>query len=292
MATFSLSSFAPPLSSPPCTPSPACAPPFPAIHSCFSAPRSSSFSAFSNAGFSSQLPDTLLDNIPPLPQLKQQLIDTLHFTDRGFNASDEIRSEIAELISQLESRNPTSAPTEALDTLDGKWILVYSSYSGFFPFLAAGTLPLVKVGEISQTIDSNQFTLVNTVTFTGPLAKTSLSTNASFEICSPKRLQIKLEEGVIDAPQFIESLEIPENIDFLGQKFDLAAFQGPFQSLQTAVYSITRVISGQPPLKFPLRADSSQAWLVMTYLDEDLRISRGDSGIVFVSVKEASPLFD
>ena len=66
----------------------------------------------------------------------------------------------------------------------------YTSFSELFPLLAAGTLPLVKVGEISQFIDSNALTVENSVTFTGPLATTSFSTSASFEIRSPKRVQV------------------------------------------------------------------------------------------------------
>ena len=66
----------------------------------------------------------------------------------------------------------------------------YTSFSELFPLLAAGSLPLVKVGEISQFIDSDALTVENSVTFTGPLASTSFSTSASFEIRSPKRVQV------------------------------------------------------------------------------------------------------
>lgn len=60
--------------------------------------------------------------------LKQQLIDTLYGTQRGLRASSDSRAEIVELITQLEAKNPTPAPTEALNLLDGKWILAYVFY--------------------------------------------------------------------------------------------------------------------------------------------------------------------
>lgn len=63
--------------------------------------------------------------------LKQQLIDTLYGTQRGLRASSDSRAEIVELISQLEAKNPTPAPTEALSLFGGKWILAYV----FFPAL-------------------------------------------------------------------------------------------------------------------------------------------------------------
>ena len=57
-------------------------------------------------------------------ELKQSLIDNLTGTDRGLKASSEVRAEIVEIIAQIESKNPTPAPTEALPLLNGKWILV------------------------------------------------------------------------------------------------------------------------------------------------------------------------
>lgn len=49
-------------------------------------------------------------------------------------------------------------------------------------------------------------------------------------------------------------------------------------------------ISNRPPLKIPISGDNAESWLLTTYLDEDLRISRGDAGSVFVLLKEGSPL--
>jgi hypothetical protein len=65
------------------------------------------------------------DGDDDLEDLKQQLIDSLYGTQRGLRASSDTRAEIVELITQLEAKNPTPAPTEALTLLDGKWILAY-----------------------------------------------------------------------------------------------------------------------------------------------------------------------
>lgn len=221
--------------------------------------------------------------------LKRQLVDSFYGTDRGLRASSETRAEIVELITQLEAKNPTPAPTDALSLLNGKWILAYTSFPGLFPLLARGTLPLVKVEEISQTIDSENFTVQNSVQFSGPLATTSLSTNAKFEVRSPKRVQIKFVEGIIGTPQVTDSLVLPENVEFLGQKIDLSPFQSLLNSVQDTASSVARTISSQPPLKFNL-SQNAESWLLTTYLDEELRISRGDRGSVFVFIKEGSPL--
>ena len=67
------------------------------------------------------------DGSEDLEDLKQQLIDSLYGAERGLRASSDTRAEVSELITQLEAKNPTPAPTEALGLLDGKWILAYVS---------------------------------------------------------------------------------------------------------------------------------------------------------------------
>ncbi|KAM0933975.1 putative plastid-lipid-associated protein [Dioscorea sansibarensis] len=226
-------------------------------------------------------------------ELKRKLKDLLYGTDRGLKATSETRAEIVELITQLEAKNPTPAPTDALSLLNGKWILAYTSFSQLFPLLGSGRLPeLVKVEEISQTIDSKAFTVQNSVRFAGPLATTSVTTNAKFEVRSPKRVQIKFEEGIISTPQLTDSIVLPDKVEFLGQNIDLSPLKGVFTSIQDAASSVARTISEQPPLKIPIGNRNAESWLLTTYLDEELRISRGDGGSVFVLVKEGSSLLD
>ncbi|XP_062013565.1 plastid-lipid-associated protein, chloroplastic-like [Rosa rugosa] len=225
-----------------------------------------------------------------ISKLKKALVDAFYGTDRGLSATSETRAEIVELITQLEAQNPTPAPTEALPLLNGKWILAYTSFAGLFPLLSRGTLPLVKVDEVSQTIDSQNFTVENSVRFSGPLATTSFSTNATFDVRSPKRVQLKFEEGVIGTPQLTDSLVIPEDVEFLGQKIDLAPFKGLLTSVQDTASSVAKSISSQPPFKFSISSSKAESWLLTTYLDQELRISRGDNGSVFVLIKEASSL--
>jgi hypothetical protein len=222
--------------------------------------------------------------------LKKQLVDSFYGTNRGLKATSETRAEIVELITQLEAKNPTPAPTEALTLLNGKWILSYTSFAGLFPLLSRGSLPLVKVEEISQTIDSDNFTVQNCVVFSGPYSTTAITTNAKFEVRSPKRVQLKFEEGIIGTPQLTDSIVLPDNVEFLGQKIDLAPFKGLITSVQDTASSVAKTISSQPPIKFSISNQNAQSWLLTTYLDEELRISRGDGGSVFVLIKEGCSL--
>ncbi|KAI3896612.1 hypothetical protein MKW92_024471 [Papaver armeniacum] len=219
--------------------------------------------------------------------LKKDLVDLLYGTDRGLRVSSETSAQILELITQLEAKNQ---PTQDLTLLNGKWILQYTSFTGLLLLLGRGTLPLVKVEEISQIIDSENLTVQNSVVFAGPLATTSLTTNAKFEVTSPKRLQIKFEEGIIGTPQLTDSIEFPESVEFLGQKIDFTPFKGLITPIQDTASSVIKSLSSQPPLKIPITGDKAQSWLLTTYLDDELRISRGDGGTIFVLVKEGSSL--
>lgn len=59
-----------------------------------------------------------------LEELKRCLVDSVYGTGLGFKASQEERAEIIELVNQLEVVNPTPAPTDAVELLDGKWVLL------------------------------------------------------------------------------------------------------------------------------------------------------------------------
>ncbi|XP_031503282.1 plastoglobulin-1, chloroplastic-like [Nymphaea colorata] len=221
-------------------------------------------------------------------ELKQSLVDTVEGTDFGLRASVEVRAEVVELVSQLEALNPTPAPVEAPE-FNGNWVLVYTSFSELLPLIAVGSTPLLKLKRISQAIDTSILNILNTAVFSSPFATLSFSASASFEVRSPSRVQVKFEEGIFQPPELSTTLDLPPNFDAFGQTVDLSPLQQSLTPVQEVVTNISRAISGQAPLKVPIPGERSQSWLVTTYLDNDLRISRGDGGL-FVLVKEGSPL--
>eukprot|EP00193_Tetraselmis_chui_P016341 CAMPEP_0177777844 /NCGR_PEP_ID=MMETSP0491_2-20121128/15608_1 /TAXON_ID=63592 /ORGANISM="Tetraselmis chuii, Strain PLY429" /LENGTH=315 /DNA_ID=CAMNT_0019297019 /DNA_START=99 /DNA_END=1046 /DNA_ORIENTATION=+ len=224
--------------------------------------------------------------------LKAALLDSLFGTERGLTASSEIRAEINELLAQLEVKNPTPSPTEALDMLDGSWKLVYTSNSELMALLAANNLPLVTIGDITQTIDGATETVTNKVQVTVPFSSTTVAAQAAIEVRSPKRLQVKFKQGTIKTPTITDSLEIPSTFSFMGQTLDLTAIQSAVKPLEQNLSGITdqiqNLIKQSPDLSFNIDGEQSQTWLLTTYLDADTRISRGDGGSVFVLVKDAS----
>ncbi|XP_061343068.1 plastoglobulin-1, chloroplastic [Gastrolobium bilobum] len=226
-----------------------------------------------------------------LEALKRALVDTAYGTELGFRAGSEIRAEMSELVTQLEAANPTLAPVEEPGLLNGNWVLLYTASSELLPLLAVGTLPLLKVDKISQTIDTSSFTIINSTTLSSPFASWSFSASASFEVRSPTRIQVIFKEGTVQPIEIKSNVELPENVDIFGQKLSLLPLQQSLGPVQNVVASISRVISGQPPLKIPIPGERTSSWLLTTYLDKDLRISRGDGGL-FVLAREGSPLLD
>ncbi|KAK9275295.1 hypothetical protein L1049_022557 [Liquidambar formosana] len=224
-------------------------------------------------------------------ELKRCLVDTVYGTNLGFGASSEVRAEALELVNQLEAVNPTPAPTEAAGLLEGNWVLLYTAFSELLPLLAVGATPFLKVKGISQAIDTTTSTIVNSTTLSSPFATFSFSASAAFEVRSPSRIQVEFKEGTLQPPEIKSSINLPENVDVFGQKINLLPVQQSLDPLQEAVANISRAISGQPPLKVPIPGDRTKSWLLITYLDEDFRISRGDGGL-FVLAKEGSPLLD
>eukprot|EP00192_Tetraselmis_astigmatica_P014121 CAMPEP_0117650874 /NCGR_PEP_ID=MMETSP0804-20121206/1777_1 /TAXON_ID=1074897 /ORGANISM="Tetraselmis astigmatica, Strain CCMP880" /LENGTH=315 /DNA_ID=CAMNT_0005456785 /DNA_START=70 /DNA_END=1017 /DNA_ORIENTATION=- len=228
----------------------------------------------------------------PVEDVKAALLDSLFGTERGLTASAETRAEINELLAQLEAQNPTPCPNEAMELLDGEWKLVYTSNSELMALLAANNLPLVTIGDITQSIDGATQTVVNKVQVTVPFSSTTVAAQAKVEVRSPKRLQVKFQQGTISTPTITENLDIPASANILGQTVDLRPLEEAFKPLERNLAGVAsqlqNLLSQSPDLSFPIESENAQTWLITTYLDQDTRVSRGDMGSVFILVKDVS----
>ncbi|KAL1211112.1 putative plastid-lipid-associated protein 3 [Cardamine amara subsp. amara] len=224
-------------------------------------------------------------------ELKRCLADTVYGTELGFRAGSEVRAEVLELVNQLEALNPTPAPVENPELLDGNWVLLYTAFSELIPLLAAGSTPLLKVKSISQSIDTKTLTVDNSTTLSSPFADFSFSASASFEVRSPSRIEVSFKEGTLRPPEIKSSVDLPESVGVFGQQISLSLLKQSLNPLQDVAANISRALSGQPPLKLPFPGNRGSSWLLTTYLDKDLRISRGDGGL-FVLAREGSSLLE
>eukprot|EP00198_Chlamydomonas_reinhardtii_P009628 XP_001698965.1 plastid lipid associated protein [Chlamydomonas reinhardtii] len=234
---------------------------------------------------------------------KAALLDAVYATARGVNATPQQRAAIDELVAALEAQNPNTAPTDAVSALAGRWKLVYTSNVGTVMLLGAlDNLPLVDVGDVCQTIDPVTLTATNKVDLAVPMML-SLRAESGLEVRSPRQFksltmhqtQVRLTKVGLDTfistPQLLAALEIPESVTVLGATLDLGPLRRLVEpinnGLEAAQDLMNRVTAPELPLG-PSMSSAASLWMLTTYLDDNLRISRDDEGRVFVMLKDVA----
>jgi hypothetical protein len=190
---------------------------------------------------------------------KTELLEAIAATNRGILADEADRLAIQSLATRLEGFNPTPQPLAAQDKLTGIWRLLYTTSQ---ELLGIDRLPLYKLGQIYQCVYLDEARIYNIAEVLGlPYLNGLVAVAARFEAVSEKRVNVGFERGVFglqtalgyQGPQaFIQKLQTQD-------KFPL--WQG---------------------LDFQINRDRQSGWLEVTYLDDDLRIGRGNQGSLFV----------
>ncbi len=188
---------------------------------------------------------------------KAQLLALIAGTNRGLLATDKTKIQTA--IEHLESLNPTPLPLEATALLDGDWRLLYTTSQGL---LGLDRFPAFKLGQIYQAIRMQGAKIYNIAELQGlPLLESIVSVTANFHPLSNNRVKVNFERSIIALQGFIN-------------------YQSPGQFIQD-IESNKKF----PPLDFSINNREQKGWLDVTYLDEDMRIGRGNEGSVFVLTK-------
>ncbi len=189
---------------------------------------------------------------------KDDLMRAIAGQNRGLEASDTDKTAILSAIARLEDRNPTPRPLEAPALLDGNWRLLYTTSR---ELLNIDRFPFYNLGDIYQCIRLEDRKIYNIAQLQGlPYLDSLVSVAAQFTPTSPVRVTVKFQRFVVglqriinyrNPNQFIEALESPQK----------------FLALDSQIQT------------------DRQGWLDITYLDETLRIGRGNVGSVFVLAK-------
>ncbi|MDZ8139951.1 MAG: PAP/fibrillin family protein [Nostoc sp. DedQUE04] len=190
---------------------------------------------------------------------KAALMDAIALTNRGLVATEEQKQAILIAIANLEDFNPTPRPVEASNLLDGNWRLLYTNSKAL---LNLDRLPLCKLGQIYQYIRVETTSVYNIAEIYGlPYLEGLVSVAAKFEPVSGRRVQVKFERSIIGLQRLIE-------------------YNSPVTFIQ-------QIEAGRkfPGIDIPIKSDKQQGWLDITYIDNDLRIGRGNEGSVFVLTK-------
>ncbi len=191
---------------------------------------------------------------------KAQVLAMLADCNLGIGESAAQREERLAAIAALEPQNPTLIPTTAGDRLSGDWELLYTTSRGI---LGLDRPPFLKLGTVYQSIRAAEQRVYNIAEVNNQWSALAgvVSVGAGFEVLSHKRVQVKFERAVVGLQSWI-------------------GYGGPASFTQRL----------DDPKRFPaldtrFNAEVQQGWLDITYLDDDLRIGRGNEGSVFVLKK-------
>lgn len=190
---------------------------------------------------------------------KAALLGAIAGRNRGLLAREVDKVALLGAIERLEDANPTPAPLQRPDLLDGDWRLLYTTSKDL---LGLDRLPFIQPGQIYQCVRAADRQIANIAEIVGvPFLEGLVAVVASFEIASPKRANVRFERSVFGLQRFLK-------------------YEG-------AAAFVDRLASGQklPPLDFEIGDRDRQGWLEITYLDTDLRIGRGNGGSIFVLSK-------
>ncbi len=191
---------------------------------------------------------------------KTHLLEAIAGKNRGLLASEMDKVRVLSAIEQLEDRNPTPHPLSALPLLEGNWRLLYTSSRGI---LGLDRFPFYQLGQIYQCIRTTEAKLYNIAEIVGiPFLEGIVCVSARFEGVSDRRVNVKFERSIIALQRAIN-------------------YQSPNQLIQDLEAGKKLL-----PLDFTLENREQQGWLEITYLDEDLRVGRGNEGNVFILAKE------
>ncbi len=190
---------------------------------------------------------------------KAELLEAIAGTNRGLLATETDKVAILAAVSRLEDRNPTPLPLEATDLLEGNWRLLYTTSNGL---LNLGRFPVLQLGQIYQCVRTATTKIYNIAEISGlPYLESLVSVSARFEPVSDRRVNVKFERSISGLQRLI-------------------GYQSPSNFIQ-------QIESGKkfPAIDFGIESRDQQGWLDITYLDNDLRIGRGNEGSVFVLTK-------
>jgi hypothetical protein len=191
---------------------------------------------------------------------KAALLEAIAGKNRGLLATDAQRPGILAAIAQLEDRNPTPRPVEALKLLDGDWRLIYTTSRGI---LGIDQFPFLQLGQVYQCIRAPEAKIYNIAELVGvPFLEGIVSVAARFAPVSERRVDVKFERSIVGLQRLVD-------------------YRSPD-------YFIKQIETGKrfAAIDFNIENRDQQGWLDITYLDEDLRIGRGNEGSVFVLTKE------
>ncbi|MFN3359812.1 MAG: PAP/fibrillin family protein [Pseudanabaenaceae cyanobacterium] len=186
---------------------------------------------------------------------KTVLLDLLPPLDRGLKVTPGAVEEVLSIVSSLEAENPHPVPTSDPQLLQGNWQLLFTTSRSLLVF---GRLPLSSLAGVYQYIDTDRGQVYNVAEIkTLPLLDGVVSVVADFTILSEKRIGVQFTRSIVGLQTLLGYRDVHRFISQLQAGARFVAWDTP----------ITR---------------RGNSWVDVTYIDEDLRITRGNEGNIFI----------
>lgn len=187
---------------------------------------------------------------------KANLINAIAPVNRGLQLSENQRKAIFSAVAYLEELNPNSSPNDTPELLDGNWLLLFTTSQ---ELLGIDRFPLYKLGNIYQCLRVAEGKIFNVAEIKGlPLLSGIVSVCANFTVVDEKRVKVNFERLVAGSQNLIGYQNVDSFINTLRSPKKLFA------------------------IDFQIKREDQKGWLETTYLDQDLRIGRGNEGNLFV----------
>ena len=187
---------------------------------------------------------------------KANLFNAIAPVNRGLAMSEDQRKAIFSAVAYLEELNPTPAPNQTPELLDGDWLLIFTTSQ---ELLGIDRFPLYKLGNIYQCLRMAEGKIFNVAEVKGlPLLGGLVSVCANFTVESDKRVRVNFERLVAGSQSLLGYQDVNSFINILRSPKKLLA------------------------IDFKIKREDQKGWLETTYLDQNLRIGRGNEGNLFV----------
>eukprot|EP00579_Thalassiosira_antarctica_P005300 CAMPEP_0201902652 /NCGR_PEP_ID=MMETSP0902-20130614/55068_1 /ASSEMBLY_ACC=CAM_ASM_000551 /TAXON_ID=420261 /ORGANISM="Thalassiosira antarctica, Strain CCMP982" /LENGTH=299 /DNA_ID=CAMNT_0048436661 /DNA_START=120 /DNA_END=1022 /DNA_ORIENTATION=- len=232
-------------------------------------------------------------------KLKEQILSLASDTQRGLTATDAQAEEMDELFSRLEKFNPTVNPiTNTNANLNGDWSLDYTTSHNSIKSILELSLPLkteplqLKLGDAQTSEQYLSFPSIRYRNITlNPTVNPITNTNANLN--GDWSLDYTTSDSILGKGSFPKIGPIIQNIDtttlsaknsevvrfgIVDVPRSVSAELSPVNGRVTDV-NFKRFMLGPVGFDAP---DTARGQLDVTYLDDEVRLTRGDKGNIFV----------
>lgn len=249
-------------------------------------------------------------------QRKRRLVQLCARTDRGKSATPEVAAEIESIVAALEAVNPTKDPAVNKELLTGKWSLLYTGASAEDAAKRAeleGAIgsALTEVsgssGNVAKKRDDDDDDAGSSSDGGGggggglgekekggdakPMGRT-ISTFSGDAVDNRGNFQdIDAFKGEVLNRAELAMFGVPLEVEIVASctPVDPRATGGESRRLAVAFRKVRLTLGSLPTLTIPLGwvngGRGPEGWLDTTYLDDDMRLGRGDKGSTFVTVR-------